>query len=160
MAIQAIDRIISYEAEKGIVADKRILANESLFQDHFPEFPVYPGVMMLEGMVQAACWYVLKMLDFKVSQAYCSYIAQVKYSRLVRPETTLNFEVQVIGGEACHKEFRGKVLENNQTVAQARFRISSATLDGDQERFAQLEEPINVRNRETFEALLSMPQTA
>ena len=59
MALNCIDRIISIETGKGITAQKTVKPEEEYFRDHFVGFPVLPGVLMLEGLVQSAGWYVL-----------------------------------------------------------------------------------------------------
>ncbi len=53
-----IDKIQTLEPGKRIVATKNLTLAEEYLQDHFPSFPVIPGVLMLEGMIQSAAWLV------------------------------------------------------------------------------------------------------
>ena len=50
-----IDRVIGFEPGKRIVAIKNVSINEPYFQGHFPHHPIFPGVLILEAMAQAAC---------------------------------------------------------------------------------------------------------
>ena len=49
-----LDRVIGFEKEKSLTAIKNISVNEPFFQGHFPDFPVMPGVLIIEAMAQAA----------------------------------------------------------------------------------------------------------
>ena len=57
-----VDRVIECDLETRIVALKNVTTNEPFFQGHFPEFPVMPGVLIIEAMAQAACILALKIL--------------------------------------------------------------------------------------------------
>ena len=63
-----VDRIVELEAER-IVGIKNVTANEPFFQGHFPDFPVMPGVLIVEAMAQTAGVLVLKSIPDRAQQA-------------------------------------------------------------------------------------------
>lgn len=58
-----VDKVISYEAGKDIVALKNVSINEPFFSGHFPHYPVMPGVLIIEALAQAAGILTLRTLD-------------------------------------------------------------------------------------------------
>ena len=127
--------------------------DEEYFKDHFTGFPVLPGVLMLEGLTQSASWYIQSEEGFSSSQVYLSECSQAKYSRLVRPGAVLTFEAELVAANAPEYEFRGKVTENGQSVAAARFRMRSGKVGETDALFGRLEDRLNERNRRIFQRL-------
>ena len=58
-----IDKIIDFKKDSYLIAQKNVTINEPFFQGHFPDHPVFPGVLILEAMAQATA-----LLDFKSNQ--------------------------------------------------------------------------------------------
>lgn len=58
-----VDKVISYEAGKDIVALKNVSINEPFFSGHFPHYPVMPGVLIVEALAQAAAILTLRTVD-------------------------------------------------------------------------------------------------
>ena len=58
-----IDKIIEFKEHDYLIAQKNVSNNEPFFQGHFPEYPVFPGVLILEAMAQATA-----LLDFKSNE--------------------------------------------------------------------------------------------
>lgn len=159
MALYCIDKITRFEKGKGITARKAVTPDEEYFRDHFTGFPVLPGVLILEGLVQSAGWYVRSSEGFRNSQISMVRCSQAKYNRLVKPPTTVVFEVELVGQEGPHYEFKGRASENGGTVAVAKFTLKSAGLGGGPEAlFAHLEGPLNEKNRRIFRGLWGDPE--
>ena len=79
-----IDRVLSCEPGKSIVAVKNVTFNEQHFAGHFPQHPVMPGVLILEAMAQAAGVLVWETVDAD-KRNYVLYLAGVDRSRFRRP---------------------------------------------------------------------------
>src|SRR5213080_1462349 len=89
-----IDRIDQISDER-IVAVKYVSLAEEYLADHFPSFPVLPGVMMLEALTQAAAWLMHRRTDFACSMAVLKEARKVKYGRFVAPGGALKVEVEL-----------------------------------------------------------------
>src|SRR5689334_21428037 len=86
-----LDKIESLSDER-IVASKYVSLAEEYLADHFPTFPVLPGVMMLEAITQAAGWLMHHRSNFARSMAVLKEARNVKYGRFVAPGGSLRLE--------------------------------------------------------------------
>ncbi len=82
-----IDRVLSFEAGKRIVALKNVTVNEPFFPGHFPHFAVMPGVLIVEAMAQAAAVLSLKSLGHKNDGKWVYYFVGIDGARFKRPVT-------------------------------------------------------------------------
>ena len=94
MKFNLIDKIESLSDDR-IVAVKHVSLAEEYLADHFPTFPVLPGVMMLEAVTQAAAWLLHRRHDFARSMAVLREARNVKYGHFVAPGNALRVEVEV-----------------------------------------------------------------
>jgi 3-hydroxyacyl-[acyl-carrier-protein] dehydratase len=99
MKFQLIDRVLSCEADR-IVAVKHVTAAEEYLADHFPGFPVLPGVMMLEALVQAAREWLARSGR---SRYVLGEVKTLRYGNFVRPGEGLRVEVALDkeGSDGC-----------------------------------------------------------
>jgi 3-hydroxyacyl-[acyl-carrier-protein] dehydratase len=89
MHFDLVDRVLE-QSDARIVTLKHVSAAEEYLQDHFPSFPVLPGVMMLEAMVQAG----RRLLENKTKEPLVlGKVRALKYGRFVKPGSTLRVEV-------------------------------------------------------------------
>lgn len=116
MRFWLLDRICSYEAGKTLTAVKNVSLSEEYLADHFPEFPVLPGVFMLEAATQAGAWLVRLSEDYAHSIVVLHEARAVKYADFVTPGNQLTMSVEVMGewqtGEAeryVKMKFQGEV---------------------------------------------------
>jgi 3-hydroxyacyl-[acyl-carrier-protein] dehydratase len=96
MHFSLIDKIDTLEPGKRIVATKSLSLAEEYLQDHFPNFPVMPGVLMLEALTQASAWLIRVSGDFAHSIVVLKEARQVKYARFVQPGQTLNIVSELV----------------------------------------------------------------
>jgi 3-hydroxyacyl-[acyl-carrier-protein] dehydratase len=82
-----IDRVLSFEADKRIVALKNVTVNEPFFPGHFPHFAVMPGVLIVEAMAQAAAVLSLKSMGHKNDGKWVYYFVGIDGARFKRPVT-------------------------------------------------------------------------
>lgn len=112
-----VDRIVELEPER-IVGIKNVTANEPFFQGHFPEFPVMPGVLIVEAMAQVAGVLVLKELGAQRA-VFLASIEQAKFRRPVVPGDQLRIEMKVGKRKATVAKVFGKVTVDGVVVAEA-----------------------------------------
>jgi len=111
MHFSLIDRIVALKPGERIVALKNLSLAEEYLADHFPQFPVMPGVLMLEAMVQAGAWLVRVSEDFLHSMVVLRQASNIKYGRFVEPGHTLQLEAEILGqtGEETRLKAQGTV---------------------------------------------------
>lgn len=80
-----IDKVVSYEAGKSLVALKNVTFNEPFFQGHFPNKPVMPGVLIIEAMAQATGMFGCLSLDATEASDSLYYLVGVDKARFRRP---------------------------------------------------------------------------
>jgi len=114
-----VDAILELEADR-IVGIKNVTANEPFFQGHFPEFPVMPGVIIVEAMAQVAGVLVLKQIEDRKSKlVLLATIEQAKFRRPVRPGDQLRIEMIVGKRKASVAKMHGTATVNGVVVAEA-----------------------------------------
>lgn len=96
MRFRLLDEIVELEPGISITARKRLRPEEDYLQDHFPKFPVMPGVLMLEAMFQASSWLVRKSDDFESTIVLMKEARSVKYSDFVAPDQVLTVSAQIL----------------------------------------------------------------
>lgn len=129
MHFSLVDRVVEL-GEGRIVTLKNVTAAEEYLQDHFPTFPVLPGVMMLESMVQAA-----RRLAESASDAPAQLplvlgrVRALKYGRFVQPGDTIRIEVDLGKRNGDEWDFKGSVVmatPDREVAASGRFILRPA----------------------------------
>jgi len=80
-----VDRVLSCESAKEIVALKNVTINEPFFSGHFPHHPIMPGVLIIEALAQAAALLTLKTADLKVDSDSVYYFVGIDEARFKKP---------------------------------------------------------------------------
>ena len=96
MRFSLIDRIDELEPGTRLAAVKSLTMAEEYLADHFPGFPVMPGVLMLEAMTQASAWLVRASEDFRHSFVVLKEARNVKYGQFVEPSQTLAVTAEIV----------------------------------------------------------------
>ena len=92
-----IDRVLEIERKKRIVAIKNITFNEPFFQGHFPDFPIMPGVLMIEAVAQTGgCLLLTEFPDRAERLMLFTGIENARFRRPVVPGDQVRFEVTVV----------------------------------------------------------------
>lgn len=90
-----VDRIIEVEDGKRAVGLKNVSANESFFNGHFPEYPVMPGVLIVEALAQVGAVAMLKQEEYRGRLAFFAGIDNCRFKRQVVPGDQLKLEVEI-----------------------------------------------------------------
>src|SRR5579862_8122367 len=114
-----VDRIVELEPER-IVGIKNVTANEAFFSGHFPDYPVMPGVLIVEAMAQTAGVLVLKSIPDRESKLVLLVsIEYAKFRRPVRPGDQLRMELNMLKRKASVAKMSGKATVDGVIVAEA-----------------------------------------
>lgn len=128
-----VDRIVEMDAER-IVGIKCVTANEPFFQGHFPNFPVMPGVLIVEAMAQAAGVLVLKSMEDRANKLVLLVaVENARFRRPVVPGDTLRMEMRVIKRKASVAKMAGVATVDGQVVAEAEVMCKLADREEKQE---------------------------
>ncbi|WP_117168435.1 3-hydroxyacyl-ACP dehydratase FabZ [Paraliobacillus sediminis] len=90
-----IDEVIELEEGKRVVAKKNVTINEPFFQGHFPEYPVMPGVLIVEALAQAGAVAMLKKEGNEGKIGFLAGIDKCRFKRQVKPGDQLRLEVEI-----------------------------------------------------------------
>jgi len=114
-----VDRIVELEAER-IVGTKCVTHNEPFFTGHFPDFPVMPGVLIVEAMAQTAGVLVLKSIpDRQNKLVLLVAVENARFRRPVVPGDVLRMEMKVIKRKATVAKMAGVATVDGVVVAEA-----------------------------------------
>jgi 3-hydroxyacyl-[acyl-carrier-protein] dehydratase len=113
-----VDRIIEMEPDR-VVGIKNVTYNEPFFTGHFPDFPVMPGVLIVEAMAQTAGVQVLSSMPDRANKlVFLVAVENARFRKPVRPGDTLRMEMAVIKRKATVAKFAGKATVDGQVVAE------------------------------------------
>jgi 3-hydroxyacyl-[acyl-carrier-protein] dehydratase len=90
-----VDRINALKPGKSASGIKNVSANEQFFQGHFPDYPVMPGVLIVEAIAQVGAVALLSLDEHKGKIAFFAGINNVRFKRQVKPGDTLKLEVEL-----------------------------------------------------------------
>ena len=114
-----VDRIVELEADR-VVGIKNVTANEPFFQGHLPDFPVMPGVLIIEAMAQAAGVLVLKSIPDRDNKLVLLVaVENARFRRPVVPGDSLRMEMKVIKRKASVAKMAGVATVDGVVVAEA-----------------------------------------
>lgn len=156
MRFVLIDRIQEIELGKSLVAVKNLSLAEEYLADHFPGFPVMPGVLMLEAMTQSAAWLVRATEDFQHSTVLLKSVRMIKYGSFVEPGRQLTIQVDLAGDLSDPKNIpmKGKGMIDGQIMVQGRFSLTCGNLRDRDPDLASADAALVEHLRELYMTLL------
>ncbi len=121
-----IDKVLSVEPDKTVVALKNVTINEPFFQGHFPGKPVMPGVLMLEGMAQTGgiLAYCTELENVGVKLLYFAGIDKARFRRPVGPGDQLVYKIEILKKKRGIWKMAGKAFVDDALVAEAELMAS------------------------------------
>src|SRR5690554_4522322 len=114
-----VDRVLSHEPRKSIVALKNLTVNEEFFNGHFPQRPVMPGVLIIESMAQVAGLVMLVEDEHKGKIPFFTGIDNARFRRPVVPGDQMILEIEVLRIKGNVGKVRGRALVEDEVAAEA-----------------------------------------
>src|ERR1700694_1397885 len=108
MRFNLVDRLLDFEPGKRIRMVKNLTLAEEYLADHFPSFPVMPGVLMLETLVEAGAWLLRLTDDFQHSVIVLRGARNVKYGSFMEPGRQMAISVELVERNGDLATFKGK----------------------------------------------------
>jgi 3-hydroxyacyl-[acyl-carrier-protein] dehydratase len=116
-----IDKVVSLESGKKIKTVKNVSMAEEYLADHFPIFPVLPGVLMLEGLIESASWLVREAENFAHSMILLEEARNVKYKSFAAPGAQIEYIVEAKTIEENISSFTGSGKSGGEQIVEAKF---------------------------------------
>jgi 3-hydroxyacyl-[acyl-carrier-protein] dehydratase len=114
-----VDRVTECDMESRIVGIKNVTADEPFFQGHFPDFPVMPGVLIIEALAQVACILALKVLKKEGHPSvFFTGIDAAKFRKPVVPGDQLRLELNKIKQRGTIFRFRAEARVGDTLVTE------------------------------------------
>ncbi len=123
-----VDRITELKSGEYIEGYKNVSISEPVFQGHFPDHPIYPGVMIIEGMAQAGGVLAFKSMDNATQEeiqnkvVYFMSIDKAKFRAPVTPGDQLVYKIDVIKNKGAVWQLDAKAYVDDKIVAQAELK--------------------------------------
>lgn len=123
-----VDRVLEIEPEQRIVAIKNVTINESFFAGHFPGHPVMPGVLIIEGLAQAAGILMMSARENRENQLlYFMGIDKARFRKPVVPGDQIRYEIEVVRLRRSFCKVEARALVDGKVATEAV--LSSGTVD-------------------------------
>ncbi|MBM3995358.1 MAG: hydroxymyristoyl-ACP dehydratase [Planctomycetes bacterium] len=125
MRFHLIDRIVEIDPGKQIRMVKNLTLGEEYLADHFPTFPVMPGVLMLQTLVEGSAWLLRATEDFRHSVIALRDARNVKYGSFMQPGNTMHITVDAVDYSADNPRavFKGKAEVQGTATVTAKFTV-------------------------------------
>lgn len=114
-----IDRVTEIKESEWIKGYKNISINEPVFQGHFPEHPVFPGVLIIEAMAQLGAFLLVRRFPEGKRTALFAGIDRARFKRVVVPGDRLDLEVTVVKDRGHFAVMEGKAVVEGELAAKA-----------------------------------------
>jgi 3-hydroxyacyl-[acyl-carrier-protein] dehydratase len=150
-----IDKVQQIDAPQRIVAVKNVSLAEEYLADHFPTFPVLPGVMMLEALTQAAAWLLHVGSGFAKSMAVLKEARNLRYGNFVAPGNALQLEVERFKDTATGAVFKATGLIDSQQALTGRIELAYFNLGDKQPALAATDERLIAHNKRRWDVLMT-----
>ena len=127
-----VDRVVEIDADKRIVCLKNVSINEPIFTGHFPDTPVFPGVMIVEALAQAAGILAFASRGRTLDDGYIYYLAgtdKTKFKQSVVPGDQLRLEVEIVNLRSHWMKAEGRAFVEDRLVCSTRLTCAEQKVD-------------------------------
>lgn len=128
MRFHLVDRIVEVIPGRSLTAVKNLTLGEEYLADHFPTFPVMPGVLMLQTLVEAGAWLLRLTEDFKHSVIVLREARNVKYGHFMEPGRRMQVRVELTARDDQTATFKGKGEADGQVTVSAALTLARYNL--------------------------------
>ena len=128
MRFMLIDRIVELQGGTKITAVKNLTMAEEYLADHFPHFPVMPGVLMLEAMTQAGAWLVRHSEDFAHGMVVLKQANNVKYGQFVEPGQMLTVSAELVSQSDTEAKLKASGSLDGRMIVSGRLVLAKYNL--------------------------------
>ncbi len=128
MRFNLVDRIVAVEPGKSLQAVKNLTLGEEYLADHFPTFPVMPGVLMLQTLVEAGAWLLRITDDFRHSVIVLREARNVKYGTFMEPGRQMRITAELIERDGPLATFKGRGEVDGASTVSARLTLACTNL--------------------------------
>ena len=149
-----IDKIVKIELGKEIVSVKNVSLSEEYLADHFPTFPVLPGVFLLQGLVESACWLVRQSENFAHSMVLLAQAKNVKYKSFAAPGANIQYIVTAKDIEENISSFSGTGTCGGESIVEAKFSLRHFNLAEKDSKLAVEDAYIIEKLKERYKLLI------
>ncbi len=160
MKFRQIDYVTELVPGERISATRTLRADEDYLRDHFPLFPVMPGVLMLEALYQAACLLIRATDEFQCSVLHLEEAKNVKFADFMEPGNTLVINVEIIKYDVDRVSLKATGTKGDSTAVSARLIVRKSRLSDDRPELAHLDRFIAHQSRQELEKLLAVASIA
>jgi 3-hydroxyacyl-[acyl-carrier-protein] dehydratase len=126
-----VDRILEIEEGKRAVGIKNVSANESFFVGHFPEYPVMPGVLIVEALAQVGAVAMLKKEENRGRLAFFTGIDNCRFKKQVKPGDQLRLEVEIIRARGTIGKGKGVATVDGELVCETELMFALGDKQGE-----------------------------
>src|SRR5579863_8853883 len=123
MRFNLVDRIEEVSPGRAIRVTKNLTLGEEYLADHFPSFPVMPGVLMLQTLVEAGAWLLRLTDDYRHSVIVLREARNVKYGTFMEPGKQLAITVELVEQDEQTAVFKGKGEVEGTTAVAAKLTL-------------------------------------
>jgi 3-hydroxyacyl-[acyl-carrier-protein] dehydratase len=128
MRFHLIDRVEEVQPGQSLRAVKNLTLGEEYLADHFPTFPVMPGVLMLQTLVEASAWLLRASEDFRHSVITLREARNVKYGNFMEPGKRMIVSVELTERSETTATCKGKGEADGQLTVTARLTLATYNL--------------------------------
>jgi 3-hydroxyacyl-[acyl-carrier-protein] dehydratase len=157
MRFTLIDRITELEPNQSITAVKALTLAEEYLADHFPLFPVMPGVLMLEAMVESAAWLVRASEDFAHSMVLLKEARAVSYKEFVAPGQLLTVSAEILKQDDRVVRLKTRGVVDGRDAVGGRLTLERFNLADDSPERSATDGVVISELRKTLDLLYSAP---
>jgi 3-hydroxyacyl-[acyl-carrier-protein] dehydratase len=157
MRFTLLDRIIEVQPGKRITAVKTLALSEEYLGDHFPLYPVMPGVLMLEAMTQCSAWLIRVSENFAHSMVVLKEARTVRYADFVAPGERLVVTAEVLGPIDRDTKFKVEGMVAESIKVSARMTLTRYNLAESNPNAAETDAWVVRQMRQLYQQLVRTP---